>query len=171
MEFFYSKSKKDGSIVCGRDDWKRILSAFWVHHIEYKGKKFASIEMAFHWEKFKRTDKPELGDIYILGGPFDNDPAKGKSYSGKGSMKKLGCTLDVKKWGVDSKKIMWKLIVTRAIQDQLFTNIIMNAPKPLLHFERNKKPIYGCYRCKITGELYGENYYGKCLERLSKELK
>ena len=166
MEFFYSKSKVDGSDVCGRKDWKRVLSAFWGFEMDYKGERFASIEMAFHWEKFKRTDRPDLGNVYLLGGPFDNDPAKGKAYSGKGSMKQLGCSLDVAKWGSDSKKVMLELVVTRAMQDELFRKIIKEAPKPLLHFERSKNPVYGCYRSKETGEIVGENYYGKCLEKV-----
>ena len=163
MEFFYSKSKLDSEGVCGRKDWKRVLSAFYGCILEYNDKKFASIEMAFHWEKFQRSNRPDLGDIYLLGGPFDNDPAKGKSFSGKGSMKKLGCELDVKKWGKESKEVMIQLVKLRFDSDETFRNIILAAPKPLLHFERSKNPVYGCYRSKETGELVGENFYGNCL--------
>lgn len=166
MEFFYSKSKAAGSEVCGRKDWKRVLSAFYPCDIEVDGKIFSCIECAFHYEKYKRTNHPKIGDVYIKGGPFDINPGKGKVYSGKSSMKKLGCNLNVKKWGKESKEVMKFLVKKRYEKDIIFRNIIENAPRPLLHFERGtmkKIPIYGCFRSKETGELVGENFYGKLL--------
>lgn len=166
VDFFYSKSKSDSSEVCGRKDWRRILSAFWPSEIVVDGKKFASIELAFHYEKFKRTDKPILGNMYMVGGPFDSEPGKGKLYSGKSSMKKLGCTLDVNKWSRESEVVMAKLVQQRYEKDTIFRHVLREAPRPLLHFERGtmrKVPKYGCFKSKKTGEIIGENFYGKLL--------
>lgn len=165
-DFFYSKSKCDKIEVCGRKDWRRILSAFWESEIEIDGKVFNSIELAFHYEKFKRTDKPFLGEVYVKGGIFDSEPGKGKVYSGKTSMKKLGCSLNVGKWNNESGDVMRFLVIQRFNKDELFRSIIREAPRPLLHFERGtlkKVPKYGCFRSKESGEIIGENFYGKLL--------
>jgi len=120
MDFFYSKSKTGGSTLGGSIHWRRQLSAFWPcsEPIEIDGNLFRSIELAFHYEKFKRTDKPELGKVYILGGLFDGDEGKGKVYSGKASMKKLGCSLDVGRWNKESVEVMRNLIRMRLSKDK-----------------------------------------------------
>jgi hypothetical protein len=51
----------------------------------------------------------------------------------------------------------------------VFRHVVREAPRPLLHFERGtlkKAPKYGCFRSKETGELVGQNYYGKLLMSL-----
>ena len=172
MEFFYSKSKdSEKDALCGLKDWRKRLSAFGIseNNLEVDGKLFVSIEMAFHYEKFKRTDHPELGEVYVKGGIFDDDPGKGKVYSGKGSMKKLGCKLDVERWNKESVGVMKNLVEMRKEKDETFRNIILESKEkgvPLLHFERGtlkKVPFWGCFRSKETGQLVGVNMYGKFL--------
>jgi predicted NAD-dependent protein-ADP-ribosyltransferase YbiA (DUF1768 family) len=171
MEFFYSKSKQGGASLGGFNCWRKKLSAFWScsESLEIDGNLFRSIELAFHYEKFKRTDKPELGQVYIEGGQFDGDEGKGKVYSGKASMKKLGCKLDVEKWNEESVGVMKTLVYMRWKNDVEFRSIISDAKKnniPLLHFERGtlkRPPFWGCFRSKETGEIVGQNMYGKIL--------
>ena len=165
MTSFYSKSKIDDTIIAGKSDWKRVMSAFYPCEIEYEGFTFTSIETAFHWAKYQRTDHPEHAMVYPKGGPFDNEPAKGKRFSSKTTMKRLGCTLDVKLWDRESVQVMKELISIRWSCDSTFREVIEQAPKPLLHFERGKYPKYGCYKSKKTGEWLGHNLYGKMLER------
>ena len=172
MEFFYSKSRdSEKGALCGLKDWRKRISAFGVceNGLEVDGKVFVSIEMAFHYEKFKRTDRADLGEVYIKGGIFDSDPGKGKVYSGKASMKKLGCKLDVERWNKESVGVMRNLVNLRKERDEIFRSIILSAKEsgvPLLHFERGtlkKVPFWGCFRSKETGEIVGVNMYGKFL--------
>ena len=168
-DFFYSKSKSHGDPVCGREDWRRILSSFWPCDIEIDGRTFVSVEMAFHYEKFKRTNKPMLGELYVKGGPFDAEQGKGKIFSGKSAMKKSGCVLNFVKWAKESEVVMAKLVMQRFERDTIFRHMVRSAPRPLLYFERGtlkKVPKYGCFRSKETGELVGNNYYGKLLMSL-----
>lgn len=174
MEFFYSKSKTDGITLGGFSGWRKQLSAFWPcsESLEIDGNLFRSIELAFHYEKFKRTDKPELGKVYILGGQFDGDEGKGKVYSGKASMKKLGCSLDVERWNEESVGVMRNLIQMRFSKDIVLRSILNDAKEKnvhLLHFERGtlkRPPFWGCFRSKETGEIVGVNMYGKLLMEL-----
>ena len=174
MEFFYSKSKPDGSTLGAFIHWRRQLSAFWpcFESLEIDGNLFRSIETAFHYEKFKRTNKPELGQLYIEDGSFDGFEGKGKVYSGKASMKKLGCSLDVERWNKESVSTMRNLILLRFSKDEQMRNIINDARDKgihLLHFERGnlkRPPFWGCFRSKETGEIVGVNMYGKLLMEL-----
>jgi predicted NAD-dependent protein-ADP-ribosyltransferase YbiA (DUF1768 family) len=174
MEFFYSKSRytiTEGPILAVDNNWRRYLSAFWSEYIILDGNTFVSIEMAFHYEKFKRTNHPEIGEIYFKGGPFDLfiNQGRGKVYSGKASMKKLKCVLDVEKWTGESVEVMKKLVQLRFATDAHFRAIIIDAKEkdvPLLHFERGtlkRPPFWGCFRLNGTGELVGQNMYGKIL--------
>lgn len=171
MEFFYSKSKNVGDTLGGFSCWRKRLSSFWPcsKPIEIDGNLFRSIELAFHYEKFKRTNKPELGNVYILGGQFDGDEGKGKVYSGKASMKKLGCSLDVNKWNRESVGVMRNLVRMRFNYDVEMQSIIKEAREKgiiLLHFERGtlkRPPFWGCFRSKETGEIIGDNLYGQIL--------
>ena len=164
MTSFYSKSKIDDVIIAGKSDWKRVMSAFYPCVLEYNGFTFASIENAFHWAKYQRSDKPELASIYTQGGAFDDEPAKGKSYSSKNTMKRLGCKLDVEQWFIDSTIVLQELVNIRWNCDEIFREVIKASPKPLYHFERGRLPRYGCYKSRVTGECIGQNLYGKMLE-------
>ena len=67
VEFFYSKSKAQEPSLAGDLNWRQYLSNFQdvPGGLWWDGRVFPNVEHAFHYEKFKRTNKPELGDIYV----------------------------------------------------------------------------------------------------------
>ena len=141
---FHSRSKTDDG---------RYLSTMQVSPkpLVYKGNLFATMEHAYHWEKFdenyashpipsrllefrKRLQKE--GDIV--------DPKEAKKYGGKMSFKKLKVTLDAAKFNPDRVEIMTEIALARIRVDPKFAEILLKANTDgviLKHHERGKKDM------------------------------
>ena len=143
-KLFYSKAKwADG----------RYLSTMQVSPkpLVYKGNLFATMEHAYHWEKFDenyashpipsrllefRKQLQIEGDIV--------DPKEAKKYGGKMSFKKLKVTLDAAKFNPDRVEIMTEIALARIRVDPKFAEILLKANTDgviLKHHERGKKDM------------------------------
>ena len=65
---FYSKSADDDDISLGVPSWRKVLSNFHPVVIEVQGKRYPSVEHAFHAAKARCSDKPALAREFEVGG-------------------------------------------------------------------------------------------------------
>lgn len=141
---FHSRSKTDDG---------RYLSTMQVSPkpLVYKGNLFATMEHAYHWEKFDenyashpipsrllefRKRLQIEGDIV--------DPKEAKKYGGKMSFKQLKVTLDTAKFNPDRVEIMTEIALARIRVDPKFARILLEANTDgviLNHHERGKKDM------------------------------
>ena len=117
---FHSRAKKEDG---------RYLSTMQVlpKPLVYKGNLFATMEHAYHSEKFnsKYASHPipsrllELSKRLQIEGDIV-DPKEAKKYGGKMSFKKLEVTLDVAKFNPDRVAIMTQIALSRIRVDYKF---------------------------------------------------
>lgn len=179
--WFYSCSKPDGIRMDGDREWRKYLSNFQEipNGFHWKGNAFPSVEYAFHWEKFQRTNMPELASAYLEKGRFER-PGMAKVFSGRASMETLGTILDVDKWNKERVWVSAQLVQARYLQDPHFARILREAKAKdyfLVHFERGtskKPPFWGAMIFKSgerAGERIGENMLGKQLMELVRDAR
>jgi predicted NAD-dependent protein-ADP-ribosyltransferase YbiA (DUF1768 family) len=180
--FFYSKSKAGTPCLAGDPDWRRYLSNFQdiLDGFSWDGHRFLNVEMAFHYEKFKRTNKPEMRKLYI-GKPerqtrlYSNafpTNAAAKRFSGRKAMTENGVTLNVPMWNLQRVDVSLTLLKARWKQDPKFRRILMESKSndiELVHFERGtltRPPFWGAFRSRKTGEMIGQNMLGRQMMQL-----
>ena len=95
---FYSKSKDVDDLGLGRADWRKVLSNFHACEIELEGRRYASVEHAFHAAKARCSNKPSVAAAFEVGGSVPRDPAKAKRAGGRAGFARLGATLNVARW-------------------------------------------------------------------------
>ena len=174
VEFFYSKSRAVEPSLAGDLNWRRYLSNF--HDVPggllWDGHVFPNVEHAFHYEEYKRTNKPDLGDIYVGEKSQFKSTAKAKVFSGRRAMKENGASLDVKQWDVERVAVNSALLKARWDQDGHFRSILRDSKIKgikLVHFERGSRkrpPFWGALKLKATGVIIGENRLGKQMMEL-----
>ena len=175
VEFFYSKSKKAKDIILAGDVfWKRYLSNFQnvPGALSWDGHLFPNVEHAFHYEKFKRSNKPELGLRYVGVPSSFSTNAKAKIFSGRKTMRANGATLDIDRWNRDRVDVNESLLKARFATDEKFRVILRESHAKnvrLLHFERGslkRPPFWGALKLKNNGKIIGKNMLGKQLMNL-----
>ena len=185
--WFYSKSKVDELSLAGDKNFRKYLSNFQdiKTGLTWKGKKFPNVEHAFHWEKWQRTNHPELASLYEINDEdgkswfqrnhCEKANAKAKQFSGRSSMTEKGATLNVERWNCERINVNKQLLEARYEQDDKFANMIKEAKTKgyrLLHWERgNSKnhPFWGITEFKNgehKGKRVGQNKLGEQLMQL-----
>ena len=154
-------------------DWRKRLSNFWRSEISVDGKRYPSVEHAFHAAKAKCSNKPELANEFEIGGMVGADPAAAKKAGGRAAFKKSGASLDLAKWDAERDTETLKALRARLDSDQGFRSILQATAQRdlhLLHFERQGRKSYwgGCID-QATGEAVGANRLGEMLMELRKE--
>lgn len=169
-------------MLAGDLNWRKYLSNFQdiPDGFSWDGRLFPNVEHAFHYEKFKRTDKPELGERYVgkpergsrlLGSYFETN-AKAKMFSGRKTMGENGATLDVGVWNVERVGVSAALLKARWEQDDKFRSILLDSKVKgirLIHFERgtrNRPPFWGAFKLRDSGDIIGKNMLGKQMMEL-----
>lgn len=141
---FHSRSKTDDG---------RYLSTMQVSPkpLVYKGISFATMEHAYHWEKFdpKYASHPipsrllEFRKRLQIEGDIV-DPKEAKKYGGKTTFKKLNVTLDTARFNPERVAIMTEIALARNRVDSKFAEILLKAKTDgviLKHHERGKKDL------------------------------
>ena len=134
MEYFFSKSKKGDTIGCGYDDWRQRLSNFYECELEYKGKKFKSIECVFQFMKFEENNKEYAARFEGI------DSKEAKRLGGKMMCKKNKVELDIEWWNSVRLNKMKECVKLRCSTDEVYGQIIKCAKEKnikLVHFSRN----------------------------------
>lgn len=152
---FFSRSK---------DFRARYLSNFQASEIEWDGHRFPSVEHAFGYAKYKYSSGP-APDFTTSGEHAKTFGKKIKQLHGKGHMKSIGCTLDVKLFNAEKVGIMRELIRSRLQSDTKFKRILRCIQKThvIIHQEnRGRQPYWGG-RIK-DGKLVGKNVLGKIMQ-------
>ena len=90
---FYSKSKDVDDLGLGRADWRKVLSNFHPCELAMEGRRYASVEHAFHAAKARCSDNPSAAAAFEIGGSVPRDPAKAKQAGGRAGFARLGATL------------------------------------------------------------------------------
>ena len=174
IAWFFSKSKMDDLVLAGDPNWRQYISNFQdlPNGFRWDNKLFPNLEHAFHYEKFKRTNRPSLGNIYVgLKSKFKS-ASKAKAFSGKKSMKDNRTKLDVLEWDKDRIIVSQKMLRKRLAQDEHFLKILQDADRNriiLYHFERGSRkrpPFWGSLKMKDSGEIIGTNMLGRQLTQL-----
>ena len=140
----------------------KYLSSFAPCNIQYNDRNFPTIENAFQAAKLEYVSG--LSDLSEIYKQFENvQPAQAKKLGSKSSFKKLGITLDVHNWNINSTRIMTNLIQLRSEVDPLFLSIRRKYDK-IYHYERSgSKSYWGGYFDKKTKQFVGQNMYGQLL--------
>ena len=164
---FYSKSKDDDDLGLGLKDWRKRLSNFWPCVIEIDGRKYPSVEHAFHAAKAYSSDKPEMAVHFECGGAVGVSPAAAKKAGGRAGFARHGATLDCMKWDVERDGATMAALKARAHADDEYCSILRR-PKELglylLHFERQaSKAYWGGAVDRASGEIVGVNRLGEML--------
>lgn len=171
---FYSKSKDiDDLPSLGIADWRKRLSNFWPCEIDVGGKKYPSVEHAFHALKALHcSDKPTMAVDFECGGRVGSNPQNAKTAGGKGAYKKVGATLDLAKWDAQRDDATMIALRARVACDAEFCAILRaTAGQYLLHFERQAaKAYWGGAVSASTGKVVGRNRLGEMLMGLRQEL-
>ena len=181
LELFFSGAKNHkGDSMGGEKEWRKYLSNFQSlpNGLQWDNNYFPNLEHAFHYEKFKRSTKPELRNKYVGKESNFNSNAKARSHSGKGSMKNLNVTLNVKKWDKERIEVQKNLLIARFDQDLTFRNILKDLNEKnikLYHHMRGtlrNPPFWGAFMSnkeESQGKLIGENMLGKQIMNLMKD--
>ena len=170
---FYSKSKDQDDLSLGLRDWRKRLSNFWPCVIEVDGKRYPSVEHAFHAAKALRcSDKPEMAAGFECGGTVGAAPQSAKTAGGKGAYKRLGATLDLAKWDAERDTATMSALRARVACDEQFCTILRaTAGSQLLHFERQAaKAYWGGAVDAASGYVVGRNRLGQMMMELREEL-
>lgn len=169
IEWFYSKSKAKGDVFGQEVNWRRYISNFQnvPNGLKWDMQTFPNIEHAFHYEKYKRTNKPELKERYVgITSSFPNN-GQAKVFSGKKAMKENGVTLDVQRWNRERVDVNAQLLQARLEQDPKFKNILTEIKHNnihLYHYERcgrSKPSFWGAMEFKDGSGIIGNNMLGK----------
>jgi hypothetical protein len=128
-------------------------------------RQFRFLENAFLARKARFSDQPELADAFAVGGKLEWDP-----FAAKAATKKSQLVLDVSSWDQHSVSAMEQLVQRRAEVDPHFEGILREAKErdiTLRHYENARGGVskWGCMRLSATGELRGEDRYGKILNK------
>lgn len=173
--WFHSRSKKDDIVLDGDEHWRQYLSNFALvpGGLVWEGQTFAAPEHIFHYEKYKRSDKPALAKMFFDGSIPTAREAK--SAGSKTGMKRRGAKLNVGDWNRDRVEVNRKIVETRMEQNEHFAGIVREAIQrgmQLWHFQRGSRrnvPFWGAYQPKESpGETIGKNVLG---EQIMESLK
>lgn len=165
MSMFYSKSK---------DPKLKYLSNFENIKIEYKGRKYNSVEHGFQAMKYIISERDDIGKLFEIGGKYSELSCKEvKKIGSRIGFKNNGCTLDNLLWNIKRVEVMEDLIKARYLTDEKFRNIISKYDN-LLHFERSGKKSFwgGSWNRgdeRIPDNFKGNNMLGKIIIKIKKE--
>ena len=169
---FYSKSKDVDDLGLGRADWRKVLSNFHPCELAMEGRRYASVEHAFHAAKARCSDNPSAAAAFEIGGSVPRDPAKAKQAGGRAGFARLGATLDVAQWARERDGATEATLRARFGCDAAFREILAACHKrqlKLLHFERGSSSYWGGSLRKADGVQVGENRLGRMLMELAQE--
>ena len=172
---FYSKSKDDDDLGLGLKDWRKRLSNFWPCVIVINGRKYRSVEHAFHAAKAYLSDKPEIALNFECGGSVSASPGAAKKAGGRAGFARHGATLDMAKWDLERDGATMAALKARAHADDEYCNILRRTKElgvHLLHFERQQasKAYWGGAIDRASGEIVGVNRLGEMLMELRESL-
>eukprot|EP00756_Hemistasia_phaeocysticola_P029587 Hpha_TRINITY_DN1623_c0_g1::TRINITY_DN1623_c0_g1_i2::g.48912::m.48912 len=172
---FYSKSKNAGDL--GEDvspDWRRRLSNFWPCEILVDGRRYPSVEHAFHAAKARCSDRPSVAAAFECGGRVGKDALAAKKAGGRAGFAKAGAVLDVAKWDVERDGATMAALRARLRVDAVFRSILLRTAERglrLVHFERQgQRSYWGGSVDPSSGEVRGRNRLGEMLMELRASL-
>ena len=180
MDLFKKIYPKDlDDIIFYNDQIKlasKWLSNFNVANpLEYQGRKYPTIEHAFHAQK-AHSDKEEtielFKDLFTIGKPsyIGDKPNDAKKRGGKTFFKKFGVTL-IKGWDKLRVPIMRKLMIAYyEANPDLKQQLIETGNRPLHHAGFRIDSFWGM-KGKKDEEKQGENMNGKLLMEIRDKFK
>merc|ERR1712146_659542 len=143
----------------GIKDWRKRLSNFWPSVVVIDGRKYPSVEHAFHAAKALSSNKPEVALLFECGGRFGASPEAAKRAGGRAGFARLGATLDIVKWNLERDGATMAALKARAQADDEYRKILLRTKElgvHLLHFERQaKKAYWGGAVDRVSGEIVG----------------
>ena len=170
---FYSKSKDADDLGLGRPDWPKVLSNFHPVEIEVDGRRYSSVEHAFHAAKARCSSNPKVAAQFEVGGRVPRDPLAAKMAGGRKGFQKLGAVLNVARWNRERDAATMAALRARLACDDLFREILAAVHAKdlqLLHFERGgAKSYWGGNVRKADGVMVGRNRLGEMLMQLAAE--
>jgi len=75
---FYSKSKDIDDLGLGRADWRKVLSNFHPVELNVDGRRYPSVEHAFHAAKARCSSNPSAAAHFEVGGSVPKAPLAAK---------------------------------------------------------------------------------------------
>ncbi len=170
---FYSKSKDIDDLGLRRPDWRKVLSNFHPVDIEVEGRRYFSVEHAFHAAKVRCSSNPDAAAEFEVGGSVPRDPLAAKKAGGRAGFAKLGARLDVARWICERDGATMAALRARLACDSTFREILAAVyanELQLLHFERSgAKSYWGGNIRKADGVKVGRNRLGEMLMQLAEE--
>jgi ribA/ribD-fused uncharacterized protein len=170
---FYSKSKGVDDLGAGGAAWRRTLSNFHPCELEVEGRRYSSVEHAFHAAKARCSSNPSAAAAFEVGGSVARDPLAAKRAGGRAGFAKLGAVLDVVRWNKARDSATLAALRARYASDTAFREILAAVQARelyLLHFERGgAKSYWGGSIRKADGMRVGTNRLGSMLMHLAEE--
>ena len=143
--------------------------------LEYKGRKYATVEHAYHSQKATSTDKDKLEifrDLFTIGKPsyIGDNPNYAKKHGGKTFFNKFGVTL-LKGWDKLKVPLMKKLIDKYyEVNPDLKKQLIETNNRPLIYSGFRIDDFWGMKGKKDEVKV-GQNMNGKILMELREKYK
>ena len=173
VAMFYSKSKDVDDLGLGRPDWRKVLSNFHPVEIEVVGRRYPSVEHAFHAAKARCSSNPEVARQFEVGGSVPSTPLGAKKAGGRAGFAKLGTELDETRWNAQRDAATMAALRARLACDSTFREILATVHSKqlrLVHFERGgAKSYWGGNIRTDDGVIVGRNRLGEMLMELAAE--
>jgi ribA/ribD-fused uncharacterized protein len=166
---FYSKSADADDLALGVPHWRKVLSNFHPVEIEVGGRRYPSVEHAFHAAKARCSNKPEVAAAFEIGGSVPANAAAAKKAGGRAGFAKMGATLDCAEWDRVRDDATMMALRARWLADPLFRHILLatrDLNLTLVHFERGGWRSYWGGTVIADNIVVGANTLGRMLMEL-----